>query len=346
MLVEVFAEHMKILAVDIGAGTQDVMVYDEAMGFDNASKLVLPSPTRFFASEIRRTKQDLVIYGDTMGGGPFARAVLEHLRAYRVYMTERAARTIRDDLGVVKSYGIEIIAEDEVESKKATPLRISDFNRELLTVFASFGVTTTFDVIAIAVQDHGVAPRGVSDRENRFRLIQEVVGREIESFSYLDGVPEHLSRMRAVFESVREWYKGHILLMDTGPAAVFGSLEDERVKEKGNVVSINAGNAHTIAMSLHDERIIGVFEHHTHLLDEQKLGYYIKKLSAGTITFKEVFDDGGHGALVLGENQPEIVSLTGPRRKAMKGVGIFSAPAGDMMMTGPVGLIKAVLKRI
>ena len=47
---------MKILAVDIGAGTQDVMVYDEAMGFDNASKLVLPSPTRFFASKIRRTK--------------------------------------------------------------------------------------------------------------------------------------------------------------------------------------------------------------------------------------------------------------------------------------------------
>jgi uncharacterized protein (DUF1786 family) len=96
-------------------------------------------------------------------------------------------------------------------------------------------------------------------------------------------------------------------------------------------------------MSLNDNKIIGVFEHHTKMLDKQKLGYYMKKLSEGTITFKEVFDDGGHGALVIGENQPEVISLTGPKREKMKGLGIFSAPGGDMMMTGPVGLIKAVL---
>ena len=71
---------MNILAVDIGAGTQDIMVYDINNGFDNAYKLVLPSPTRFFADEVRNSKQDLVISGDTMGGGPFTRAVLEHLK--------------------------------------------------------------------------------------------------------------------------------------------------------------------------------------------------------------------------------------------------------------------------
>ena len=336
---------MNILAVDIGAGTQDIMVYDINNGFDNAYKLVLPSPTRFFADEVRNSKQDLVISGDTMGGGPFTRAVLEHLKKYKVYMTEKAAITIRDDLEIVRQQGVEIISEAEVEgmSKKAKPIRISDFNCEILPFLSSFGVNTAFDVIAIAAQDHGVAPRGVTDRENRFRLIEDKVGGGIESFAYLDGVPENLSRMRSIYQSVKNWHKGHVLLMDTGPAAVLGSIEDERVGEKSNRICINVGNAHTIAMSLNDNKIIGVFEHHTKMLDKQKLGYYMKKLSEGTITFKEVFDDGGHGALVMGENQPEVISLTGPKRERMKGLGIFSAPGGDMMMTGPVGLIKAVL---
>jgi len=341
-------KNQNILAIDIGAGTQDIMIYNEDIGFDNAYKLVLPSPTRFFASEIRKSKQDLVIFGDTMGGGPFTRALLEHLRKYKVYMTERAARTLRDDLGIIKGYGIEIISEDDVGrmSEKAKTIKISDFNLGLLPFLSSLGVDTSFDSIAVAVQDHGVAPQGVTDRENRFRLIEEHVGNEIESFAYFDSVPRNLSRMNSIFESLKRWHKGHILLMDTGPAAVSGSLEDERVREKKNRICINVGNAHTIAMSLNENRIIGVFEHHTKLLDKQKLEYYMDKLSQATITFKEVFDDGGHGALAIEKNQPEIISVTGPKRERMKGLGVFSAPAGDMMMTGPVGLIKAVLNRL
>ncbi len=340
---------MNVLAVDIGAGTQDIMVYDTNNGFENAYKLILPSPTQFFAHEVRRSKQDIVISGDTMGGGPFSRAVLEHRQKYRVYMTEPAARTLRDDLDSVRQQGIEIISEDEQESiaKRAKHIRISDFNRNLLPVLSSFGLDTSFDVIAIAAQDHGIAPRGVTDRENRFRLIEAKVGGGIDSFVYLDAVPENLSRMHSIYQSVKSWYNGHILLMDTGPAAVLGSTEDERVGEKSNRICINVGNAHTIAMSLNERSgIAGIFEHHTRMLDKRKLSYYVKKLADGTITFKDVFDDGGHGALVKEENQPEIISLTGPKREKMKGLGIFAAPGGDMMMTGPVGLIKAVRSRI
>lgn len=339
---------MNILAIDIGVGTQDIMVYNDEKGFDNAYKLVLPSPTRILAAELRRSKEDVVIFGDTMGGGPFTRAVLDHLKEYKVHMTESAARTIRDDLEVVKDYGVEIVTEDEMEkmSEKAAPIKISDLNLQLLAFLSGFGVDTYFDVVAVAVQDHGVAPQGVTDRENRFRLIEEKVGNGIESFAYLDTVPENLSRMRSVFRSVKRWHDGHILLMDTGPAAVLGSLDDDRVKEKKRAVCINVGNGHTIAMSMNEGQIAGVFEHHTGMLDKQKLEYYIKKLSEGTITFKEVFDDGGHGALAREANQPEIIAMTGPRRGEMKGVGIFAAPAGDMMMTGPVGLIKAALSRL
>ncbi len=339
---------MRILAIDVGAGTQDIMVYDDKDGFDNAYKLVLPSPTRLFAAKVHNSKGDLVIAGDIMGGGPFTRAVLEHVREHKVYMTETAARTIRDDLEIVKSYGIEIIMDDEVEriGGNAKHIFISDINRQLLPFLSSSGIETAFDFIAIAVQDHGVAPNGVTDRENRFHLIEEKVGGGLDAFGYFDTVPENLSRMHSLLHSVKRWYDGHILLMDTGPAAVLGSLEDERIKEKASAICINVGNAHTIAMSLVGNSIVGVFEHHTRMLDKQKLDYYIKKLSDGTITNKEVFDDGGHGALVVRGNKPAITSLTGPQRAKMKGLGIFSAPGGDMMMTGPVGLIKVVLNRL
>jgi uncharacterized protein (DUF1786 family) len=342
---------MNILAIDIGAGTQDIMIYDSDLtrDFESAYKLVLPSPTRIVADELRRTQEDVVIFGDTMGGGPFTRAVLDHLRDYKVYMTEDAARTLRDDLESVRAYGIELITSDnELEelSETAAPIKISDFNLQLLPTLAAFGIDTNFDVIAIAVQDHGVAPAGLTDREHRFQLIEEKVGEGLESFAYLDGVPENLSRMRSLYRSLRRWYDGHILLMDTGPAAVLGSLEDERVKDKSRVVCVNVGNAHTIAISLNDGKIVGVFEHHTHLLDKPRLETYLTRLCDGTLTFQEVFTDGGHGAVVRGANQPEIISVTGPNRRRMAGLGVFAAPAGDMMMTGAVGLIKAVLNRL
>jgi uncharacterized protein (DUF1786 family) len=342
---------MNILAIDIGAGTQDIMIYDSDLtrDFESAYKLVLPSPTRILADELRRTQEDVVIFGDTMGGGPFTRAVLDHLRDYKVYMTEDAARTLRDDLESVRAYGIELItSENELEelSETAAPIKISDFNLQLLPTLASFDIDTNFDVIAIAVQDHGVAPAGLTDREHRFQLIEEKVGEGLESFAYLDGVPENLSRMRSLYRSLRRWYDGHILLMDTGPAAVLGSLEDERVKDKSQVVCVNVGNAHTIAISLTDGKIVGVFEHHTHLLDKPRLETYLTRLCDGTLTFQEVFNDGGHGAVVRGANQPEIISVTGPNRRRMAGLGVFAAPAGDMMMTGAVGLIKAVQSRL
>ncbi len=339
---------MRILAIDIGLGTQDVMVYDTRDGFEEAYKLVLPSPTRFFANRIRAARGDLVICGDTMGGGPFSRAVYEHLKRYKVYMTEKAARTLRDDLDFVAQQGVELIADSDVEqvSKHAELIRISDFNPDILKWLSHFGVDISFDAIAVAVQDHGVAPKGVTDRENRFRMLETRVGSALESFAFFDHVPVSLSRMYSLFNSLRSWYSGHILMMDTGPAAILGSLEDERVRTHRNRLCINVGNGHTIAFSLLDERVIGIFEHHTRLLDRTRLEYYLKKLVDGDLTFEEVFEDGGHGAIVIERNSPEVVALTGPKREKMRGIGLYAAPAGDMMMTGPVGLIKATLSQL
>ena len=69
---------MKILAWDIGAGTEDVLLYDSEKNTENYVKMVLLSPLRVFATKIRKAMrlcQDLFIKGDIIGGGAFSSAL-------------------------------------------------------------------------------------------------------------------------------------------------------------------------------------------------------------------------------------------------------------------------------
>ena len=76
---------MKILAIDIGVGTQDIMLYNTDNPIENSVKMVMPSPTKIIAKRIRKHHNDLLIYGATMGGGPVNQAVKNHLaRGYNV----------------------------------------------------------------------------------------------------------------------------------------------------------------------------------------------------------------------------------------------------------------------
>jgi uncharacterized protein (DUF1786 family) len=45
---------MQILAVDVGTGTQDVLLFDTEKEPENALKLVMPSPTTRLARAIRQ----------------------------------------------------------------------------------------------------------------------------------------------------------------------------------------------------------------------------------------------------------------------------------------------------
>ena len=88
---------MRILAVDMGTGTQDILLFDTSQEPENALKMVMPSPTALLAGRIRaatRAGEDLLLTGVTMGGGPCGWATEDHLRAgYRVWATPDAART-------------------------------------------------------------------------------------------------------------------------------------------------------------------------------------------------------------------------------------------------------------
>src|SRR3990172_6023573 len=108
---------MQILAVDIGTGTQDILLYDSDREIENCLKLVMPSATMRVARAIKqatRAGRPLLLTGVMMGGGPCAWAALDHARAgYAVYATSEAARTFDDELEKVERQGIVVLGEDE-----------------------------------------------------------------------------------------------------------------------------------------------------------------------------------------------------------------------------------------
>ncbi|NIV16020.1 MAG: pyruvate formate lyase-activating protein [Aliifodinibius sp.] len=351
---------MKILAVDVGTGTQDILLFDSRVDLENSFKMVQPSPTMIThrrLKEATRKGQDVVLTGVTMGGGPSHWAAEDHLKAGNtLYATPDAARSFNDDLDVVREFGITLVSEDEVGSLsddvRRLELRDFDFD-QIAKAFSQFDVSLQdIDAVAVAVFDHGAAPPGYSDRQFRFDYIQERVkqNRMLSTFAFMsDSVPDIMTRMKSVVCSAGK-VDSNLILMDTAPAAVLGALQDSKIRTKDQLVVLNVGNFHTISFRWGQEGIEGVFEHHTGFLDAEKLDELIIRLADGSLTHEEVFMDHGHGALLLESSQFKqskedlFLAVTGPRRAMMENSSLnpyFATPYGDMMLAGCYGLIKA-----
>jgi uncharacterized protein (DUF1786 family) len=345
---------MQILAVDVGTGTQDVLLFDTEKEPENALKLVMPSPTVLLAQAIRAATQageDLLLTGVTMGGGPCGWAAEDHLKAgQRVYATPDAARTFNDDLEEVAARGVEVVSEDEaVELTGARRLAMLDFDYDaLVRAFGAFGLDLDrADVLAVAVFDHGHAPPGVSDRLFRFEYLAERIrtGAGLAAFAFPgDKIPPTMTRLQAAAASAPAGRP--LMVMDTAPAAVLGALEDPHVHSHRQAVVANVGNMHTLAFHLRGGSIAGLFEHHTGRLSRAKLEDLLVQLAAGTLSHEELFAGHGHGALVLDPTPAplDFVAVTGPRRGLLAGSALqpyLAVPYGDMMMAGCWGLVRA-----
>ncbi|HYM51195.1 MAG TPA: DUF1786 domain-containing protein [Candidatus Limnocylindrales bacterium] len=343
----------RILAIDVGTGTQDVLVFEGGTLVENSVQLIMPSPTVIAAGRVQRATAErapLLITGVTMGGGPVAWAVEAHLRAgLPVRATADAARTFDDDLTRVAAMGVQVIEADEA-ARRVGDLHVEFrdlYLAEVKETLQAFGAGTDFDAVAVAVFDHGAAPPGYSDRRFRFDYLKEQVGRGagLEAFGFLAGaIPDRMTRMQAVTHG-RD--AAGLFVMDTGPAAVLGALDDARVRAADRLLLVNVGNFHTLAFLLDRGRIAGLFEHHTGELTTQELERYLEQLVAGTIANDEVFADMGHGALEpqLPPGAPDLVVALGPRRRMLEGSRLtpyFAVPHGDMMLAGCFGLLRAL----
>ncbi|MCL5961662.1 MAG: DUF1786 domain-containing protein [Chloroflexi bacterium] len=335
---------MRILAVDVGAGTQDVLLYESDRPIENCVKLVIPSQTVVVARRIARATRagrDIALVGNLMGGGACGSAVKEHIASgLKVYATEWAAKTLHDNLDYVRAKGVLIVPEPP---KNCDLIQMGDIDlRAYERALGAFEVELP-PVFAVAVQDHGESPIQ-SNREFRFEHLRRFLeaGGELRSLVYRD-VPDYLTRMKAVQMDVPG-----ALVMDTGPAAIWGALFDGVVARHGveGQILVNVGNAHTLGALVQDGKMVGLFEHHTASMTTGKLDSYVRRLREATLSHEEVLEDGGHGCYVIPGYRPgsgfDFVSVTGPNRALAADLGYhFAAPFGDMMLTGCFGLVAA-----
>ncbi len=363
---------IRILAVDVGTGTQDILFFESGKTIENNFKLVMPSPTVIIAERIKRATergQALVLTGVTMGGGPCHWAARDHaLAGYAVAVTPEAGRTFDDDLAMIERMGFEIIDDAEAQRRVQDPtiahLELQDFDAQaIITAFRAFDVDPRVDALAIAAFDHGAAPPGVSDRRFRFDFIERTVRRNPipSAFAYLaKDTPAELTRLHSIASSASRYLslsgsdaQAPLLLMDTGSAATLGSLEDPLVRAQQESLLCNIGNFHTLAFHLVHGRIAGIFEHHTGEISQGRLEELLVGLTNGTLSNEDVFADSGHGALILqrpvtnGQVFP-FLSITGPRRALLRGSRLHpyeATPHGDMMISGCYGLLRAFADR-
>ena len=341
---------MRILAIDVGTGTQDIMIYDTEKELENSIKLVLPSPHLYISQQIREIENDIYFTGEIMGGGKIKKSLLEHMeKGYNVVMEPTCAKTIRDNIEQVKSLGIEI-ADENKDYADYTKIKLGDINIKKLSEFLlGYDLDLDFDEIAIAVQDHGYN-ENMGDRDFRFEKIRQKVSHPISplEFGFKEDMPEYFTRMQAVRRQIKdEGIEKLPLVMDTKFASIAGMCYDEVAIRLDSFIVIDIGNGHTTAASIENGKIQGVFEHHTSSLTGESLERYIKRLASGEITHEEVHEDFGHGAHVLNPiTEIEKVIVSGPKRELIEKTNLdwhHAAPGGDVMMTGTIGLIKTIL---
>ena len=335
----------RILAIDIGAGTMDVLLHDPAQPMENAVQLVLPSATVLVGRRIenaRRAGKAVFLHGNLMGGYHTTNAVWRHLEAgLAVYATARAAGTVHDDLDLLERKGVKIA---DRAPAGAVEIETRDLDlAKLAKVLGPYDLTIP-STIAVAAQDHGFSPKA-SNRLFRFEHWRRFLtpGSTLADHIWTKP-PDYMTRLLAIQSDAPG-----AIVADTGPVAVLGALEDERVAgeaERGACI-VNVGNQHALALLVRGEELFGVMEHHTEAMTTEKLGRLVSRLVAGAITHDEVFADDGHGALVLEAYREAgpfgFIAVTGPNRAMAKPLGwYFAAPHGAMMLSGCFGLVRGV----
>jgi len=334
----------RVLAIDIGAHTQDILLWEEGEEPENCFKLVLPSQTELVAGRIReatRRRLDIFLCGDLMGGGPCTAAVRDHLaQQLGVFATTAAALTLHDNLDRVRAMGVVLTEEAPVKTCK---IGMRDLDLPALKLALKLFDLDMPAAVAVAVQDHGFCPTG-SNRVYRFNIWEEFLKHgQLKEILY-DVPPRDLTRMEAIKRLLPRAY-----VMDTCAAAIRGALCDPCVADraKDGAILVNVGNQHTVAALVRGTRVLGLFEHHTDCLDGAALASWIERFARQEAKSDEVLEDGGHGCGYAADAAGSFpfVSVTGPRRSVAPPEWYRAVPYGDTMLVGCFGLLAALREK-
>lgn len=348
---------MRLLMVDIGAGTMDVLCYDTDA--DLHYKAVVKSPVRYIAEKAAAISGDLIVTGCEMGGGPISEVLKQRALHAEVVMSSSAAVTLHHNLEKVKSWGIKVVDEEKAEAlrraKKYQSLILEDIEAERLRrIVEGFGVPFEFEAVVVCGQDHGVPPPGESHLDFRHKMFTDLL--EINPYPHTllfeaDEVPQALNRLRSIAQSARSFPTAEVYVMDSGMAAMLGGSMDVLAKHKQHLLILDVATSHTVGAAMKGGEIAGFFEYHTSDITLARLEQLILDLCEGKLEHRRILREGGHGAFVrrsFGFDAVEVIIATGPRRRlveASKLPMVYGAPFGDNMMTGTVGLLEAVRRR-
>jgi uncharacterized protein (DUF1786 family) len=347
----------KYLLLDVGAGTLDILYYDDESGLQ--CKAVVKSPVLTVSEKARHLHGNLIVRGAEMGGGPISEILIARAKEFRVLMTPSAALTLHHDLEKVRSWGINLVDETEAASLWATGrygnLTLGDL--EILRIqglVEGFGVPFSFDVVGICAQDHGMPPRGVSHLDFRHSLFKHSLDRNPFPHALLysiDEVPSPLNRLKCIAESAAQLPAREIYVMDSGMAAILGGTLDPQAVSKERLIVLDLATSHTLGAALEKGEIAGFFEYHTRDITLQRLESLVTELAEGKLVHEKILQQGGHGAYVrkvFGSDRNEIILATGPKRRLIERSRLPvrpGAPLGDHMMTGTAGLLEAIRRR-
>jgi len=357
---------MRILAVDMGTGTQDILLFDSSQPVENALQMIMPSATEIAAGRIRRATREgspIVLSGVTAGGGPCAWALERHLEAgLPAFATPEAAKTFDDDLEAVRRLGVTLVSDDEAARLGGEHVRLGDLDlNAIAAALSAFDVDTRFEGLALGCLDHGASPPGYSDRLFRFDHLRRVVAarNDLRAFAYLpQELPQYLTRARALMDAAGAGAPA--VFLDTGPAAALGALQDPQVAAHEERLVLNLGNMHALAFHLRGTRILSLYEHHTGEVTAEHLVDFTQRLIGGTLAHEEVFGTKGHGVYYTdaGTAGPStgsgragdgpLVAVTGPQRGKLRGSALapyFAVPHGGMMVSGCYGLLWAFAEK-
>ncbi|MDX9819460.1 MAG: DUF1786 family protein [Desulfococcus multivorans] len=347
----------RYLMIDIGAGTMDVLYYDDVA--DLHYKAVVKSPARLITETVADTNGNLAITGCEMGGSPLSAVLKERAKTARVVMTHAAAATVHHDPSRVTASGIEISDERKVSTLQRQPdftsLVLADLDRDRLEgIVAGFGVPFAFDCVAVCAQDHGVAPSGVSHLDYRHRLFTADLEQTPYPHALLyrsDEIPAAMNRLQSIARSAAHLTTTEIYVMDSGMAAILGASMDHCCRNLKTILVLDIATSHTVGAIIDAGQLAAFFEYHTHAVTGDRITTLLRDLADGRLTQDAILAEGGHGAYtrrIVGFAAVEIILATGPKRRLIRSSPlpvVMGAPWGDNMMTGTVGLLEAVRRR-
>jgi uncharacterized protein (DUF1786 family) len=348
----------RYLCVDIGAGTMDVLWFDtEAV---HHYKAVVVSPVRTIAERAARLPGDLVVTGCEMGGGPVTEVLRQRAETNEVVVSVSAAATLSHDLEKVRSWGLTVVEDAEAQKlrkrKRYAHLVLQDVEADRLErIVEGFGVPFDLDAVAVCVQDHGVPPSGVSHLDFRHRIYRERLDLQPLPHELLfsaSEVPGVLNRLRSVAHSAQKLAAREVYVMDSGMAAIVGAALDPHAPADRSFLVLDVATSHTVCATLAEGELAGVVEYHTKDLTRKRLETLVEDLVDGRLDHGRVLAEGGHGAYIrkaVGSQTLKTIIATGPKRRLVSGSRlpiIWGAPLGDNMMTGCLGLLESLRRRV